>query len=153
MDPLSITSGIVGIVAFTLQMAKMASSVREAVEHFKCAPKEATELVERLTMLETACELIRFHLERRHTLPEYSFPASLGIITKALAQCHTRMESLAKMMSSLNLSSSHERLLFPTSDTVARLRLVLRKDRTKSMIADIDHVISLLQFIINVDMW
>ncbi|KAK2605471.1 hypothetical protein N8I77_008305 [Diaporthe amygdali] len=135
-----------------MSMAKMASSVREAVEHFKSAPKEAIELVERLNMLETACELIRFHLERRHTLPECSSPASLGIITKALAQCHTRMESLAKMMSSLSLGSSHERPRVSTSDTVARLRLVLRKDRMRSMTADIDHIISLLQFIINVDM-
>lgn len=153
MDPLSVTSGVVGIVAFALQLAKTASKVKKAVEEIKSAPREARELIERLVMLETACQLIGFHLERRETLPGHSSSAFPDIISKALAQCSARIEDLEKILSSSSSSNSPAGTPLSKFDTASRLRLVLRKDRISSLVHEIDRVISLLQFVIQVDMW
>ena len=153
MDPLSVTSGIVGIVAFTLQLAKTASKVKTAVEEIKSAPKEASDLIERLAMLETACELIGFHLQRRETLQDHPSPASLTIISKALAQCLARVQGLEQILSALSSSDALPRTPRPKFDTISRLRLVLCKDKISSLVQEIDRVISLLQFVIQVDMW
>lgn len=153
MDPLSVTSGIVGIVAFALQLAKTAGKVKQAVEEFKSAPKEARELIERLVMLETTCQLIGFHLERRETLPGHSSSASPDIMSKARVQCLVRIQDLEQLLSSSSPGDSVSgtpRLKF---DTASRLRLVLRKEKIGSLIQEIDRVISLLQFMIQVDMW
>lgn len=153
MDPLSVTSGVVGIVAFALQLAKTASKVKKAVEEIKSAPREARELIERLVMLETACQLIGFHLERRETLPGHSSSAFPDIISKALVQCLVRIQDLEQVLSSSSTGdpvSGTPRFKF---DAASRLRLVLRKEKISSLIQEIDRVISLLQFVIQVDMW
>lgn len=111
------------------------------------------ELIERLVLLETTCQLIGFHLERRETLPGHSSSTSPEIISKALAQCLIRIQDLEQIVSSSNPGDSvagTPRLKF---DTASRLRLVLRKERISSLIQEIDRVISLLQFVIQVDMW
>lgn len=153
MDPLSVTSGIVGIVAFALQLAKTASQVKKAVEDVKSAPKVARELIERLVMLETACQLIGFHLERRDTLPGHPSSASLDIISKALAQCLVRIQDLEQVIPSSGPADSAAGTPLPKFDTASRLRLVLRREKISSLIQEIDRVISLLQFVIQVDMW
>lgn len=153
MDPLSVTSGIVGIVAFALQLAKTASKVKKAVEDIKSAPNEAKELIERLVMLETACELIGFHLQRRETLPDYSGSASLDIISKALAPLPARIQELEQMLLSLSSSNALARTPRSKFDTISRVRLVLHKDKLSSLIREIDRVTSLLHFAIQVDMW
>lgn len=152
MDPLSVTSGIVGIVAFTIQMLKMASTMKDAMEHFKSGPKEARDLLERLNTLETVCELISVHSERKENPPGVSSPASLDIISKALSQCRTRMEDLAMMLSSMGIGPSQARHRNSTSETTSRLRLLLRKDKIRLMVQEIDQVISLLHFVVTVDM-
>lgn len=147
------TSGIVGIVAFALQLGKTACKIKKAVEELKSAPKEARELIERLVLLETTCQLIGFHLERRETLPGHSSSTSPEITSKALAQCLIRIQDLEQIVSSSNPGDSvagTPRLKF---DTASRLRLVLRKERINSLIQEIDRIISLLQFVIQVDMW
>lgn len=147
------TSGVVGIVAFAVQLAKTAAKVKRAVEEVKSAPREARELIERLVMLETTCQLISFHLERRETLPGRSLSASRDIISKALAQCLVRIQDLEQVLSSSSTGdpiSGTPQLKF---DTASRLRLVLRKEKITSLIQKIDRVISLLQFVIQVDMW
>lgn len=153
MDPLSVTSGIVGIVAFALQLAKTASKVKRAVEEVKSAPKVARELIERLVMLETACQLIGFHLERRETLPGYHSSAYPDIISDTLAQCLTRIEDLERVISSSSTGDSVVGMPGLKLDTASRLRLLLRKDKISSLVQEIDRVISLLQFVIQVDMW
>jgi len=153
MDPLSVTSGVVGIVAFAFQLAKTASKVKSAIEEVKSAPKEARELIERLVMLETACQLVGLHLERRQTLASNSLSPSLDIISKALAQCLPKVQELEQMLSKMSSSDGPARTSRPKFDTVSRLRLVLRKDKISSLVQEIDRVISLLQFVIQVDMW
>lgn len=147
------TSGVVGIVAFALQLAKAASKVKRAVEEVKSAPKEARELIERLVMLETTCQLIGFHLERRETLPGPSLSASPDVISKALAQCLVRIQDLEMLVLSSSSSDSLSGTPRSKFDTASRLRLVLRKDKIGSLVQEIDRVISLLQFVIQVDMW
>lgn len=153
MDPLSVTSGVVGIVAFALQLAKTAAKVKKAVEEVKSAPKEAKELIERLVMLETTCQLVGFHLERREMLPGHSSSTSPDIISKALAQCLVRIQDLEQMVSSSIPGDSVSGTPRVKFDTTSRLRLVLRKEKISSLIREIEHVISLLQFVIQVDMW
>lgn len=147
------TSSVVGIIAFALQLAKAASKVKRAVEEIKSAPKEAEELIERLLILETTCQLIGSHLERRETLPGHSLSASPDIISKALAQCLVRMQDLEKIVSSSSLNESLAGTTRSKFDTASRLRLILRKDRIGSLVQEIDRVISLMQFVIQVDMW
>lgn len=153
MDPLSVTSGVVGIVAFAFQLAKTASKVKKAVEVIKFALKEARELIERLAMLEAACQLIGFHLEQRESLQKTSSPPSLNIISQALAQFLAKAQVLEQMLSALSASDGLNQIPQSKFGTVSRLRLVLGKDKISSMVQEIDRVISLLQFMIQVDMW
>lgn len=153
MDPLSITSGVVGIVAFAFQLAKTASKVKNAVEEIKSAPKEARELIERLTMWETSCRLIGFHLERRENLLNSSSPTSLDIISRALAQYLAKAQDLEQMLSILSASNGLNQTSQSKFGAGSRLRLILRKDKIISLVQEIDRVISLLQFVIQVDMW
>lgn len=140
-------------MAFALQLAKTASKMKRAIEEVKSAPNVARELIEKLVMLETACQLIGFHLERRETLPGHHSSASPDIISNALAQCLSRIEDLEQLVSPSSPSNSVTGTPGPRFDTASRLRLVLRKDRIRSLVQDIDRVISLLQFVIQVDMW
>lgn len=153
MDPLSLTSGIVGTVAFALQLAKTASQVKKAVEEVKSAPKEASELIERLVILETTCQLIGFHLERRETLSGHSSSVSPDIILKILAQCLVRIQDLEQIVSSSIPGDSVAGTPRFKSDTASRLRFVLRKNKITFLILEIDRVVSLLKFMIQVDMW
>lgn len=152
MDPLSVTSGIVGIVAFAFQMAKTASKVKRAVEEVRSAPKEARKLVERLVMLETACQLIGFHLERRETLPTPASPTK-DILSKALGQFLVRARELEQILLDLGACNGLNQTPWPKFGTVSRMRLVLRKDKISFLVQEIDRVISLLQLVIQVDMW
>lgn len=147
------TSGIVGVMAFAFQMAKMASIVKRAVEEVKSAPRKATELIEKLEMLETACHLIGFHLERRETLSDHSSTASMDTISKAHAQCLVKIQNLEQELSTLSPSDSLTPLPPSKVGTASRLRLVLHKDKISSLVKEIDCVISLLQFVIQVDTW
>lgn len=155
MDPLSVTSGIVGIVAFAFQLAKTASKVRKAVEEIKSAPKEARDLIDRLIMLETACQIVTAHLDRRKALANQSLPPSLDIISRALAQLLAKAQELEQMLSSFSSSSRSTSTLRHKLDTAgaSRVRLVLRKDKINSLVQEIDRVTSQLQFLIQVDMW
>ena len=153
MDPLSVSSGVVGIVAFAVQMAEVASQIRQAVKLFRSAPKEMTELLERLAFLETVCELVKTRIASRPELPGTSPSASLGAISTALLQCQHKMEGLSRTLSAIGLDSSQSKPPLSKSEALSRLRFVLRRDKVKSMVQDVDHVISHLQFAINVDMW
>lgn len=152
MDPLSVTSGVVGIVAFAFQFAKTASKVKRAMEEVRSAPKEARELIERLAMLETACQLIGFHLERRKTLPTPASPA-LDILSVALGQFLAKARELEQILSDLSACTGLNQTPWSKFGTVSRVRIVLRKDKISFLVREIDRVISLLQFVIQVDMW
>lgn len=152
MDPLSVTSGVVGIVAFAFQLAKTASKVKRAMEEVRSAPKEARELIERLAMLETTCELIGFHLERRDTLPNPASP-TLDILSKALGQFLAKAQELEQILLDLSACNELNQTPWPKFGTVSRVRLVLRKDKIIFLVQEIDRVISLLQFVIQVDIW
>lgn len=147
------TSGIVGVMAFAFQMAKTASIVKRAVEEVKSAPQKATELIERLATLETACHLIGLHLERRETLSDHSSTASMDTISKALARCLVKVQNLEQVLSTLRPSDALTPVPPSKFDTVSRLRLVLHKDKISSLVKEIDCVLSLLQFVIQVDTW
>lgn len=147
------TSGIVGVMSFAFQMAKTASIVKRAVEEVKSAPRKATELIERLEMLETACHLIGFHLERRETLSDRCSTAPMDTISNALGQCLARVQNLEQVLSTLNPSDELTPMPPSKVGTISRLRLVLHKDKISSLVKEIDCVISLLQFVIQVDMW
>ncbi|POS79576.1 hypothetical protein DHEL01_v202022 [Diaporthe helianthi] len=154
MDPLSMTSGVVGIVAFAFQLAKTASKVRTAMEEMNSAPRDAKDLIERLKMLETACELISAHLEGRKALPNYSLSPSFGLITKAMTQFLGKAEELEQMLANLTSSNGSTGSLRARLDAagVSRLRFVLRKDKINNMVQDIDRVMLLLQFVMQADM-
>ncbi|KAG8161627.1 hypothetical protein KVR01_008614 [Diaporthe batatas] len=145
MDPLSVTSAVVGIVGFFFQLAKTASKVKTAVEEVKSAPKEARKLVERLTKLQTLGLLIGGHLERRASMPNCSSSPSLDILSTSLAQCLAKTQELEQILSKLLIPQSK----FSTS---SRLRLVLRKEKLNSLVQEINSAISDLELFILVDM-
>lgn len=153
------TSGIVGIIAFAFQLAKTASKVRAAVDDIKSAPREARDLIERLMMLETTCQLISVHLEQRKALPNHSLSPSFDIISKALIQFATKAQELEQMLStlilSLNSSNGSTWKIRGKSGAacVSHLRLVLRENKIKGLLKEVERAISLLQFVIQVDMW
>lgn len=153
MDPLSVSSGVVGLVAFAMQMAKVVSQAKQAVEQFKSAPREMTELHEKLSLLETVCKLVEIKAANRPGPPGDSSSASLGAISTALLQCQRKMEGLGRTLCTSGLKTSQAGAPLSKSEALSRLRFVLRRDKVKSMVQDVDHVISQLQFVINVDMW
>lgn len=140
-------------MVFAFQMAKTASVVKRAVEEVKSAPREATELIERLVKLETACHLIGPHLERRKALPDHYSTASMDIISRSLAQCLVKIQNLEQVLSTLSPSDTMAPAPPSRFDIGSRLRLVLHKNKIGSLVKEIDRVISLLQFAIQVDMW
>jgi hypothetical protein len=148
-----VTSGIVGIIGFAFQLAKTASKVKMAIDGLKYTSKDARELIDRLVTLENVCQLIESHLGRRNLLPNHPLPPSLDVISKALEPCRAKAQELEHMLS--KFTSSHGRTGAPRNklDTVSRFRLVFRKDEITSLVQKIDHFVSLLQFVILVDMW
>lgn len=153
MDPLSVTSGIFGAVAFALQLAKTAYQVKRVIEEVKSAPREAKELIGRLVILETACQAIGLHLKRRETQLGNSSPAFPDIISTALAQCLVRIQDLQQTVSSSSPGDSAVGTPRFKIGIASRLRLILRKEKIDSLIQEIDRIISLLQFVIQVDKW
>lgn len=154
MDPLSITSGVVGILAFAIQMAQMASKVKDAMAQFRTASAEADELFQRLAMLDTVCALVQQNLTRRHASSEAIPPSMLTAVSGALLQCHKKMEGLDKTLSAMSSTKpSKVRSWSSKSEALSRARFVFSRDKIRSMVQDVGDAMSLLQFIINVDMW
>lgn len=153
MDPFTLSTGVVGILGFAMQMAKAASQAREAVEKFRSASKEVAELLERLAVLETVCKLVEVAAA---AIPRQSggpSSASLGAMSTALLQCLEKMEALGRLLAATGLDSSRARSPLSRSEAFSRLRFVLHREKVRSMVQDVDHAISLLQFVINVDTW
>ncbi|KAK7737790.1 hypothetical protein SLS53_006410 [Cytospora paraplurivora] len=153
MDPFTLSTGVVGILGFVMQMAKAASQAKQAVEKFKSASKEVTGLLERLVVLETVCKLVEVAVAARPRDSSGPSSASPGAMSTALLQCLRKMEALGHLLSATGLDSSQTRSPLSKSEAFSRLRFVLHRDKVKSMVQDVDHAISLLQFIINVDIW
>lgn len=147
------SSGVVGLVAFAMEMAKVASQVKKAVEQFKSAPKELSELLEKLVLLETVCKLVEFTVATRPELPGGSPPPSQGAISTALLQCQSKMEGLKATLSATGLNSSQASAPMSKTEALSRLRFVIRRDKVKLMVQEVDQIISLLQFVINVETW
>ncbi|ROW12760.1 hypothetical protein VMCG_00085 [Cytospora schulzeri] len=153
MDPLSVSSGVVGLLAFTIQMAKVATQVQQAVELFKSAPKEMTDLLQRLSLLQTMCKLVEMKVARTPDQSGGSPSESLGAISIALLQCQGKMEDLSQTLYATGLCSSQARTPLSKSEALSRLRFVLRREKVKSMVQDVDNVISLLHIVLTMDMW
>lgn len=148
------SSGVVGLLAFAMQMAKVATQVKQAVELFKSAPSEMTDLLQRLTLLQTMCKLVEVKVAGSPDhQPGGSSSASLGAISTALLQCQDKMEELSRTLSATGLTSSQTKTPLSRSEAFSRLRFVLRRDKVKSMVQDVDHVISRLHIVLTVDTW
>lgn len=85
--------------------------------------------------------------------PGGSSSASLGAISTALLQCQDKMEELGRTLSATGLNSSQARTPLSKSEAFSRLRFVLRRDKVKSMVQDVEHVISLLHIVLTMDTW
>lgn len=154
MDPLSASSGVVGLLAFAMQMVKVATQVKQAVELFKSAPSEMTDLLQRLTLLQTMCKLVEVKVAGSPDhQPGDSSSASLDAISTALLQCQGKMEELSRTLSATGLTSSQAKTSLSRSEALSRLRFVLRRDKVKSMVQDVDHVTQLLHLVLTVDTW
>lgn len=154
MDPLSVSSGVVGLLAFAMQMAKVATQVKQAVELFKSAPSEMTDLLQRLTLLQTMCKLVEVKVAGSpNHQPGGSSSASLDAISTALLQCQSKMEELSRTLSATGLTSLQDRTSLSRSEALSRLRFVLRRDKVKSMVQDVEQVITLLKLVLTVDTW
>ncbi|KUI56991.1 hypothetical protein VP1G_04245 [Cytospora mali] len=153
MDPLSVSSGVVGLLAFAMQMATVATQVKQAVDQFKSAPKEINELLQRLTLLQTMCELVRVKMAGVSGNTGGSSSVSLDVISTALLQCQSKMGDLSRTLSATGLNSSQTRTPLSKSEAFSRLRFVLRREKVKSMVQDVDHVISLLHIVLTMDTW
>lgn len=77
----------------------------------------------------------------------------MDIISRALAQCLVKIQNLEQMLSTSSPSDALAPAPPSKFNIVSRLRLVLHKDKISSLVKEIDSVISLLQFVIHVDMW
>lgn len=147
------SSGVVGLLAFTIQMAKVAAQVEQAVKLFKSAPKEMTDLLQSLTLLQTMCRLVEVKVAGAPDQPGCSSSASLGAISTALLQCQTKMDDLSRTLAATGLNPSQHRTSLSKSEALSRLRFVLRREKVKSMVQDVDRVISLLHVVLTVDTW
>lgn len=151
------SSGVVGLLSFAIQIAKVAAQVRQAVELFRTAPEEMNDLLQRLALLQTMCKLIEAKVAGAPGQLLEDGPASsasLGAISAALSQCQSKMEHLSRTLAATGLSSSRARASpLSRSEALSRLRLVLRKGKVSSMVQDVDHVISLLHVMLTVDTW
>lgn len=147
------SSGVVGLLAFTIQMAKVAAQVQQAVELFKSAPKEMTDLLQRLTLLQTMCRLVEVKVAGAPDQPGGSSSASTATISTALLQCQAKMDDLSRTLAATGLNPSQDRTSLSKSEAFSRLRFVLRREKVKSMVQAVDHVISLLHIVLTVDMW
>ncbi|KUI64875.1 hypothetical protein VM1G_00319 [Cytospora mali] len=153
MDPLSVSSGVVGLLAFAMQMATVATQVKQVVDQFKSAPKEIEELLQRLTLLQTMCELVKVKVAGVPGYTGGSSSGSLDAISTALLQCQSKMEDLSRTLSATGLNPSQARIPLSKSEAFSRLRFVLRREKVKSMVQDVDHVISLLHLVLTMDTW
>lgn len=160
MDPLSVSSGIVGLLAFAVEMAKMASAAKKAVEQFKNAPKEVDELADKLALLETACKMVEINLEVRQGIPGATTaataasksPASFTVISTALTQCHKKMQGLRQALVHFGMMNGSDGQR-STGSKFSRVRFVLGREKVKSLVQDVGDAITLLQFVINIDIW
>lgn len=163
MDPLSISSGIAGLLSFAAGLAELSVKLKHAVDQFKSAPSQIEELGQKLEILETVCNLIEPILRKRQKqLTIFASNADqefIAVVSTALAQCHMKMEALeqtlatVRVVSGPTISAKETRKSRLQAEIKSRVRFVYKTDRIRSMAQQVDEIISLLHFVINVDMW
>lgn len=163
MDPLSISSGITGLLSFAAGLADLSVKLKHAIDQFKSAPSQVMELGQKLGILETVCNLIEPLLRKRQqqlaNLPSDADQEFLAVVLTALAQCHSKMEALEQTLATVRVVSSptipagEMRSSKFQAEVKSRIRFVFKADRIRSMAQQVDEIISLLHFVINLDMW
>lgn len=122
MDPWLVSSVLVGILAFAVEMTKMASKVKETVEHFRSASHEIDELFQRLVILDTVCKLVEQALGNKQISAAATINSSLLSATEsALVQCHRKISQLNKTVSLLGEKPANAKNAFLRSEARQRL--------------------------------
>lgn len=152
MDPLSVSSREVGLLAFTMQMAKVAGQVQQAVVLFEPAPRDLTDLLQRLSLLLTMCKLVEVKVGGAPDAQLGGISSvSLGAISTALLQCQNKMDDLSRTLAAIGLDPSQDKSSLSRAEASSRLRFVPRREEVRSMVQDVDHVTSLLHILLAVD--
>lgn len=155
MDPLSASSGFVGLLAFALEIAKMARAARMAIERFKSAPRETKELVDRLAVLETVCHVVEAKLAAGgRRLGDAFTPlarGSLAALSTALARCELSVKRIGLALDKCRPVVSGGRR--SVSSIVSRARFVLSREKTRALVRDVEDATGILHLVLSMDTW
>lgn len=137
--------------------------LKRAVDQFKSAPSQIEELSQKLGILETVCYLVDSILRKRQQQisnlgPDAGQEITLAI-SAALTQCYLKMEALERTLATVRVISDPMGPMKETrrsrmqAEIKSRVRFVYKTDRIRSMIQQVDEVVSTLHLVINLDIW
>lgn len=163
MDPLSVSSGIVGLLSFTGGLAKLCVEIKQATDQFKSAPSQIGELAEKMEIVETLCNLIepilRKKQQQQSSLKPNADQTLTAVMSTTLAQCYAKMKALERILATVRLvtrpaAPGKEKGMSKLRTVIkSRIRFVYKIDSIRSAIQQVDEITSLLHFIISLDTW
>lgn len=150
MDPLAISSGVVGFIAFTVQVAKLVSKTKSAVQQFKSATAEVQDLVDKLVVIETVCMMVEANLGMRQQSLDASPLPLLRPISAGLERCHDKLEGLDRV-----LSPFMDALKAPSRkrQTLLRIQFFFGRDEIQRLVNGVGEAVAFLQFVMTADTW
>jgi hypothetical protein len=105
MDPFSVTAGVAGLLSLSIQVTQTTQKYVSSVKH---APKQAQELVNKLTALVAVLEQLERFIERK--APGGNFGES-SVIYGAIKRCYEYLKHLGTTLSNfISATGSDSRL-------------------------------------------
>ena len=140
MDPLSLSSGVLGLLGVTIQLSQIVSSYADGVKN---AAKAATELSTTLTILHSTLTHLSAFL-RSESTRENSFEYT-SVLCSATGVCKTRLELLYSKLSKHDGSRMNR--------AIHQLKWPFDEKENRTAVQDLQGFIQTFQFALTIDGW